>query len=160
MKKILLLILVCTILLKNGDVTFIPCQSMFFVIALKKYGIFSSVKKQKYCTAKSVLLMLCGLCLSLLFLLYSGTGIFKANLLFSVDTFSQYLLFYSVITFMFLYGKSQRFLRLIVVVFTLFPCFSALSPKTPSLVFTAVLFVSAAVSLLLPIAYAKSKGVY
>ena len=160
MKKILLLLFVCTILFKNADVTFIPVQSLFFVIALKKYGIFSYGKEHKYCTAKPALLMLCGLCLSLLFLLYSGADIFKANILYSVDTFSQYLLFYSVITFMFLHGKSQRFLRLISVIFTLFPCFSILSPNVSSLIFTVAMLVSAAASFWLSVLYAKSKGVH
>ena len=160
MKKILLLLLVCTILFKNADVTFIPVQSLFFVAALKKYGIFSSVKKHKYSTLKSALLMLCGLCLSLLFLLYSGTEALTANILYSVNAFSQYLLFYSVITFMYLYGKPQRFLRLVFVISTLFPCFSILSQKASSLIFTIVLFISATASLLFSALYAKSKGVY
>ena len=148
MKKILLLILVCTILFKNADVTFIPVQSLFFVAALKKYGVFASGEKQKYSAVKPALLMLCGLCLSLLCLLYSGTEVLTANILYSVNAFSQYLLFYSVITFMYLYGKSQRFLRLALVLFTLFPCISVLSPGVPSVLFTFVMIVIAILGLI------------
>ena len=158
MKKILLLLFVCTILFKNADVTFIPVQSLFFVIALKKYGIFTPDKIHKYNNVKPVLFILCGLCLSILFLLYSGTDILKANILYSIDTFSLYLLFYSVIIFMFLSGKQQRFLRLIFVIFTLFPCFSILSPEKSSLIFTVVMLVFSTASLFLSVLYAKRKG--
>ncbi len=162
MKPVLLFIVICCILGKNSFICAVVLQSVFFIAAILKCGIFSVKENHKNSNIRQgnviigALIIMSGFALSAALTLHSAGVDTPDFMVLSFLTVNLYLCFYSLLVIMHLHGKSSQKLKITTLICTLFPCITSISdlPKT-SPVFYAILPILGSILLYIALAYTK-----
>ncbi len=162
MRPVLLFVVIYSILGKNSFVCAVVLQSVFFITALLKCGIFPDKSNHKSGNIRQknvitgTLIIMSGFALSAVLTLYSAgidTPTFSGLCFLTTNL---YLCFYSLLVIMYLCGKSPQKLKTVTLICTLFPCVGSISdfPKT-SPVFYAILTILGSILLYIALAHTK-----
>ncbi len=146
MKSVLLFVVIYCILGKNSFICAVVLQSVFFITALLKCGIFSDKHNQKTTRILrrniliGALIIISGFALSTVLILHSSGIDSPIFISLSFLTMNLYFCFYSLLIIMHLHGKSLQRLKTTTLICTLFPCITSISdPPKISPLFYAIL---------------------
>lgn len=124
MKQILLFLLILSVVFGKGLVCFIPVQSLFFALALKKHSELSGV-------VKGIFLVFCGLFVSLIMLFFSVKIL--AELLYycliAITVFTLYLCFFNIILLIMHLQNNKKHIKPVIMLCAIIPCFAIIPEK-------------------------------
>ena len=140
MRPVLLFLLIFCLLTKNGFVSSVTVQSVFFVSALIKSGVFTN---KKNISAKNIVcgafILLCGFALSAILTRCSETDELARYPSLSLAAFGIYFIFYPFIIVMSEHSKAERAVRAVTLVCTMFPSIAAVFAEGVSVLFSMTL---------------------
>lgn len=124
MKQILLFMLILSLVFGKGLICFIPVQSLFFALALKKHSESSVF-------IKGTVLIFCGLSVSLILLFFSVKDVteFLYYCLISITVHSLYLCFFGIILLMIHLQNNKNQLKPVILLCAIIPCFAIIPQK-------------------------------